>query len=92
MSLSSVQPSPSVSRRVPDPDSSEFADLLQQLSEEFAATAAHYDRHSEFPHANLQRLHQHQFRSRPIVEHGNQHKQIRTRLGRYRGHSPSPAS
>ena len=59
MSLSSVQPSPSVSRPVPDPDSSEFADLLQQLSEEFAATAAYYDRHSEFPHANLQRLHQH---------------------------------
>ncbi|UMZ13469.1 acyl-CoA/acyl-ACP dehydrogenase [Pseudomonas sp. MPFS] len=40
-------------------DSVAFADLLQQLSEEFAATAAHYDRHSEFPHANLQRLHQH---------------------------------
>ncbi len=59
MSLSSVQPSPSVSRPLPDPDSSEFADLLQQLSEEFASTAAHYDRHSEFPHANLQRLHQH---------------------------------
>lgn len=59
MSLSSVQPSSSVSRPVPDPDSSEFADLLQQLSEEFAVTAAHYDRHSEFPHANLQRLHEH---------------------------------
>ncbi|MBK5539549.1 acyl-CoA/acyl-ACP dehydrogenase [Pseudomonas sp. TH05] len=40
-------------------DSPEFAELLQNLSSEFAASAAHYDRHSEFPHANLQRLHEH---------------------------------
>lgn len=40
-------------------DSPEFAELLQNLSGEFAASAAHYDRHSEFPHANLQRLHEH---------------------------------
>ncbi|OOV90985.1 acyl-CoA dehydrogenase family protein [Pseudomonas sp. MF4836] len=40
-------------------DSPEFAELLQNLSSEFAASAAHYDRNSEFPHANLQRLHEH---------------------------------
>ncbi|WP_176719744.1 acyl-CoA dehydrogenase family protein, partial [Pseudomonas sp. BIOMIG1N] len=51
---------PSIATAAPlELDSVAFADLLQQLSEEFAATAAHYDRHSEFPHANLQRLHQH---------------------------------
>ena len=35
--------------RVPDLDSPAFADLLAQLSDEFAASAAHYDRHGEFP-------------------------------------------
>ncbi|GAC1032859.1 acyl-CoA dehydrogenase family protein [Pseudomonas sp. No.21] len=45
--------------RVPDLDSPAFADLLAQLSDEFAASAAHYDRHGEFPHANLHRLHEH---------------------------------
>ncbi|WP_435635726.1 acyl-CoA dehydrogenase family protein [Pseudomonas solani] len=45
--------------RVPDLDSPAFADLLAQLSDEFAASAAHHDRHGEFPHANLLRLHEH---------------------------------
>ncbi|KPA88462.1 MULTISPECIES: acyl-CoA dehydrogenase family protein [Pseudomonas] len=42
-----------------DLDSPAFTDLLEQLSQEFAGTAAYYDRHSEFPHANLHRLHEH---------------------------------
>ncbi|MFT4247057.1 MAG: acyl-CoA dehydrogenase family protein [Pseudomonas sp.] len=40
-----------------DPEAPEFIALLRALSEEFAATAADYDRHAAFPHANLARLH-----------------------------------
>lgn len=54
MSLA-AQPS-AVTEQHPDFDSPAFAELLASLSTEFAASAAHYDRHSEFPHANLQRL------------------------------------
>lgn len=63
MSLSSVaqrsQAAPPVALSHATLDSPEFAELLHNLSSEFAASAAHYDRHSEFPHANLQRLHEH---------------------------------
>ena len=56
MSASTVQrPQPPLA----DLDGSAFADVLATLSREFAASAAHYDRHSAFPHANLQRLHEH---------------------------------
>ena len=55
MSLA-AQPT-AVPEQHPDFDSPAFAELLARLSAEFAASAAHYDRHSEFPHANLQRLH-----------------------------------
>jgi len=55
---SSAQPAVALETR-PDLDSPAFADLLETLSAEFAASAAHYDRHSEFPHANLERLQQH---------------------------------
>ncbi len=53
------QPAIAVDTR-PDLDSPAFARLLDTLTIEFAASAGHYDRHSEFPHANLQRLHEHQ--------------------------------
>ncbi len=63
MSVSTVAQRPSAGPQVAlshaGLDSPEFAELLQNLSSEFAASAAHYDRHSEFPHANLQRLHEH---------------------------------
>ena len=55
---SSAQPAVALETRL-DLDSPTFADLLETLSAEFAASAAHYDRHSEFPHANLERLQQH---------------------------------
>jgi alkylation response protein AidB-like acyl-CoA dehydrogenase len=42
----------------PDLDSPAFAEVLERLTAQFAASAAHYDRHSEFPHANLARLHE----------------------------------
>ncbi|NWA00678.1 acyl-CoA dehydrogenase family protein [Pseudomonas gingeri] len=59
MSLTTVQSPPITAGQRPDLDSPAFADLLEQLSEEFAGTAAYYDKHSEFPHANLHRLHEH---------------------------------
>ena len=59
MSLSTVAQRPQVALAHAALDSPEFAELLDNLSSEFAASAAHYDRHSEFPHANLQRLHEH---------------------------------
>jgi alkylation response protein AidB-like acyl-CoA dehydrogenase len=52
-----AQPAIALDNR-PDLDSPAFAEVLAQLSAEFAASAAHYDRHSEFPHANLTRLQQ----------------------------------
>lgn len=55
---SSAQPAAALQARL-DLDSPAFAELLETLSAEFAASAAHYDRHSEFPHANLERLQQH---------------------------------
>ncbi|WP_277758027.1 acyl-CoA dehydrogenase family protein [Pseudomonas sp. A34-9] len=59
MSLSTVQPRAEHQARQPDLDAPAFAERLEALSEEFAATAAYYDKHSEFPHANLLRLHEH---------------------------------
>ncbi len=56
---SSAQPAIAVDNR-PDFDSPAFAELLDAISADFAATAAHFDRHSEFPHANLARLQQHE--------------------------------
>ncbi|PYC21646.1 acyl-CoA dehydrogenase family protein [Pseudomonas mosselii] len=47
------------SAKAPDLDSPAFADLLARLSDEFAASAAEHDRQGSFPHANLQRLHEH---------------------------------
>lgn len=58
MSLSPVSNRPLELRPGLDLDSPAFAERLARLSAEFAATAAHFDRHSEFPHANLTRLHQ----------------------------------
>jgi alkylation response protein AidB-like acyl-CoA dehydrogenase len=52
-----AQPAIALDNR-PDLDSPAFAEVLAQLTAEFAASAAHYDRHSEFPHANLTRLQQ----------------------------------
>jgi alkylation response protein AidB-like acyl-CoA dehydrogenase len=46
-------------RRHPPLDSDVFDALLEQLTSEFAASAADYDRSGDFPHANLARLHQH---------------------------------
>ncbi|WP_341312528.1 acyl-CoA dehydrogenase family protein [Paraburkholderia sp. IMGN_8] len=47
-----------VTRRHPPLDSDAFDALLAQLTTGFAASAAHYDRTAEFPHANLARLHE----------------------------------
>jgi len=47
-----------VTRRHPPLDGDAFDALLAQLTNEFAASAAHHDRTAEFPHANLARLHE----------------------------------
>ncbi|MFM0739878.1 acyl-CoA/acyl-ACP dehydrogenase [Paraburkholderia xenovorans] len=47
-----------VTRRHPPLDSDAFDALLAQLTAEFAASAEHYDRTAEFPHANLTQLHE----------------------------------
>ena len=46
-------------RRHPPLDSDAFDALLAQLTTEFAASAADYDRSGDFPHANLARLQEH---------------------------------
>lgn len=58
MSLSPVSVRPPQQGPVPDLDSPAFAERLARLSAAFATTAAYFDRHSEFPHANLARLQQ----------------------------------
>ncbi|MGY2202061.1 acyl-CoA dehydrogenase family protein [Pseudomonas gingeri] len=69
MSLTTVQSPSTTAGQRPDLDSPAFADLLEQLSEEFAGTAAYYDRHGEFPHANLHRLHEHGLLALTVPRH-----------------------
>ncbi|BBP78823.1 acyl-CoA dehydrogenase [Pseudomonas sp. Ost2] len=69
MNLTTVQSPSTTAGQRPDLDSPAFADLLEQLSEEFASTAAYYDRHGEFPHANLHRLHEHGLLALTVPRH-----------------------
>lgn len=50
-------------------DSNEFLQVLDEIRQQFAQTAAHYDRSGEFPHDNFKRLHHYKLLALTVPRH-----------------------